>query len=158
MKKLFVKCTVLLLLAGVAISSSSFKNKILQSNFKKENSMKQSVLFIGRLKLNLANGVYGTGEASHIGSFTLSAQDDETNFPDITGTVVITAANGDLIFATHTGYAMELGNNTLQVDFDNTITGGTGRFATANGSFEIHAIVNEILSTGSATLDGTINY
>ncbi len=158
MKKLFVQCTFFLLLAGFALTNSSFKKESLQNNFKKGIIMKQSVPFNGRIKLNVANGVYGTGQASHIGIFTLSAQDDETNFPFITGTVVITAANGDQIFATHTGNAMELGNNMLQVDFENIITGGTGRFTNANGSFEIHAMVNEILSTGTATLDGIINY
>ncbi|HSV11757.1 MAG TPA: hypothetical protein VLI68_13350 [Hanamia sp.] len=158
MKKLFAKCTLLLLLAGFAIISSSFKNETVQNSSKKENIMKQSVQFNGKMKLNISNGINGTGEASHIGSFTLSAQDDETNFPFITGTVVITAANGDQVFATHTGFAMELGNNMLQVDFDNTITGGTGRFEEASGSFEIHAMVNETLSTGNATLDGNISY
>ncbi len=158
MKKLFVQCTFFLLLAGFALTNSSFKKESLQNNFKKETIMKQYVPFNGRIKLNVANGVYGTGEASHIGSFTLSAQDDETNFPDITGTVVITAANGDQIFATHQGYAMEIGNNMLQVNFENTITGGTGRFSNANGNFQIHAMINEILSTGGASLDGTISY
>lgn len=158
MKKLFVQCTLFLLLAGVAITNSSFKKEVLQNSFKKEIVVKQSVPFKGAMKMNIANGIYGTGEASHIGSFRLSAQDDESNFPAITGTVVITAANGDQIFATHTGSAMELGNNMLQVDFENIITGGTGRFTNANGSFEIHAMVNEILATGSATLNGTINY
>ena len=80
------------------------------------------------------------------------------NFTFITGTVVITPANGDQIFATHTGFAMESGNNMLQVDFDHTITGGTGSVAEASGNFQIHAMVNEILSTGIATLDGNISY
>jgi hypothetical protein len=158
MKHVFTQYAFLFLLAGVAITSSSFKKETLQNNFKKENSTNHTVPFNGRIKMNVANGIYGTGEASHIGRFTLSAQDDETNFPNITGTVVITAANGDQIFATHTGYAMELGNNMLKVDFEHTITGGTGRFTNANGNFQIHAMINEVLGTGSATLNGTISY
>jgi len=158
MKKLFIQCSVLLLLVVIALTSSSFKKEVLQNDLKKGIIMKESVPFNGTMKMSIANGIYGTGEASHIGSFKLSAQDDESNFPSITGTVLITAANGDQIFATHTGSAMELGNNMLLVDFENTITGGTGRFTNANGSFQIHAMVNEVLATGIATLNGTISY
>jgi len=158
MKKLFIQCSVLLLLVVIALTSSSFKKEVLQNDLKKGIIMKESVPFNGTMKMSIANGIYGTGKASHIGSFKLSAQDDESNFPSITGTVLITAANGDQIFATHTGSAMELGNNMLLVDFENTITGGTGRFTNANGSFQIHAMVNEVLATGIATLNGTISY
>jgi len=115
------------------------------------------VPFKGEFTLSLIeNGVTGTGTGSQIGKFTLIAHDDESNFPNITGTVIITAANGDQIFATHTGFAQELSDGMLKVDFDNTITGGTGRFPGATGSFAIHSLVNESTGTGNATFDGTI--
>lgn len=126
---------------------------------KPNDHIKKTVPFKGKFTVSIGkDGIHGTGEGSPIGRFTLFAQDNEENFPQITGTVTITAANGDQIFATHTGLAEEIGNGMVKVDFDNTITGGTGRFAGATGSFEMHAIVNEVLGTGSATFDGTITY
>lgn len=158
MKHVFVKYTFLLVLTGFAVFSSSFKKELLQNSSQKHSQLKPSVPFRGKITLSLTNGVAGTGTGSHIGRFTLVAEDNEVGFPVITGTVTITAANGDQIFATHTGFAQELGNSMLQVDFDNTITGGTGRFAGATGRFDINANVNENVGTGTATFDGTISY
>lgn len=123
-----------------------------------KDHIKKTVPFKGSFAVSTEDGIHGTGNAIPIGNFTLVANDDESNFPNITGTVIITLASGEQIFATHTGFATEFGKNMVKVDFDNTITGGTGRFAGATGSFEMHAVVDETLSTGTATLDGTINY
>ena len=120
--------------------------------------LKRAVPFRGRFTLDLSSGVVGTGVATHIGRFTLVALDDQTNFPAITGTVTITAANGDELFATHTGVFQDLGHGRAVLDFDNTITGGTGKFAGATGSFTIHSLINQNLGTGRATLCGTIRY
>ena len=124
----------------------------------KGHPLKRAVPFRGRFTLDLSSGVVGTGVATRIGRFTLVALDDQTNFPTITGTVTITAANGDEIFATHTGVFQDLGHGRAVLDFDNTITGGTGKFAGATGSFAIHSLINEKLGTGRATLCGTISY
>jgi hypothetical protein len=102
-------------------------------------------------------GVVGTGTASHIGRFTLVAE-DQVNFPTITGNVIITAANGDEIFATHTGTINPQGNDMLMVHLDNIITGGTGRFTGATGSFNTDSFVNGSTGTGNGILDGTICY
>lgn len=125
---------------------------------RKENHIECSP-FKGQFAITLVeNGVTGVGEGSHIGKFTLIAKDNEENFPEITGTVIITSANGDQIFATHTGLAQELGKGMLQVNFENTISGGTGRFKGATGNFQIHALVNEEIGKGNATFEGTICY
>jgi len=160
MKKLIVKCTLVLLLAGVAISSSSFKNKIHQRNFKREKVRKQMLPLSGKFTITFANdgSITAVGEASHWGRFTFISNDDESGFPFITGTQVYTVANGDQIFVTHTGYASDLGNNMIQADFDNTITGGTGRFAGATGQFETIAMVSELLPAAKGTIIGTISY
>ncbi|MEO5997499.1 MAG: hypothetical protein ABIN89_12240 [Chitinophagaceae bacterium] len=44
----------------------------------------------------------------------------------------------------------------VQLDLANTITGGTGRFAGATGSFDISVLINETVGTGEGTFDGTI--
>lgn len=146
----FAKYLFFFLLASCAMFMTSCQ---------KENQKNNCVPFKGEFTLSLIeNGVSGTGTGSHIGKFTLIAHDDESNFPNITGTVIITSANGDQIFATHSGFAQELGKGMLKVDFVNTITGGTGRFSGATGSFDIHALVDESVGTGNATFNGTICY
>jgi hypothetical protein len=158
MKKLFVKTTLVLLLAGLAVFSSSFKNEKFQVDLRKETMSKNGTPFTGNFSItsDVNGSIVGTGIASHVGKFTWTANDNEETFPDITGTMVITAANGDQIFVTHTGYATDLGNNTLQADFDNNITGGTGRFKGATGSFHSTALITETSING--TISGSINY
>jgi hypothetical protein len=79
----------------------------------------------------------GAGNATHLGRYTvtgiflvnvLSATE--------TGTLTITAANGDMLFTTTTGQALQ--PPSLKEAIDNlTITGGTGRFEGATGSWVI---------------------
>ncbi|WP_018614801.1 hypothetical protein [Segetibacter koreensis] len=150
MKQVFNIGNLALLLAVVVVLASCQKT---------DPSVKKTVPFVGKFKLSIGeDGVHGTGVAFPTKSFTLFAKDNEENFPQITGTVTITASNGEQIFATHTGLAEELDNNMLKVHFDNTITGGTGRFTGATGHFDIDALLNEKLGTGEATIDGIISY
>lgn len=154
----FCKLLFLLCLLPGALMISSFQRPLLQTATTKERHVKSLVPFKGKIRLDVSNGIVGTGEASHIGQFDVTADDDESNFPFITGTVTITAANGDQLFATHTGNAQDLGGGMLRVTFDNMITGGSGRFAGASGSFTLIATVNENTGTAMATIDGSIQY
>jgi hypothetical protein len=78
----------------------------------------------------------GKGIASHLGRFT-SVSDFTINTVTATGVgnLTLTAANGDQIFATVTGQAVGGTPDRLQIVETATITGGTGRFAGATGSF-----------------------
>jgi hypothetical protein len=142
--KAYTKFLFVLLLTGIAIVSSSFQN---------ENLLTKSVPFKGKFKLaHAATGVLLNGEGSHVGRFTLFA-------PYEGNTSTITAANGHQIFTTYTVSALnDLGGGMVQVDLDNTITGGTGRFAGTTGSFVISALVNENVGRGDGTFEGTISY
>ena len=97
----------------------------------------------------------GGGQLSHLGRFTFT--NDITSFtltgPDtfscaLTGNIV--AANGDRIFTTGTatGTVTATGSESTLVS---TITGGTGRFADASGTF-----TSSIISVNSST-PGTSN-
>jgi hypothetical protein len=79
----------------------------------------------------------GVGKATHLGRYTvtgiflvnaLSATE--------TGTLTITAANGDMLFTTTTGQALQPPSLKEAIDHV-TVTGGTGRFAGATGSWVI---------------------
>lgn len=70
-----------------------------------------------------------------------------------------TAANGDLLYTTTTGYA------TLKPDFSGvnffnteTITGGTGRFANASGSATRNGSSNFSDGSGEWVIQGTLTY
>ncbi|MDQ6609265.1 MAG: hypothetical protein M3Y85_05535 [Bacteroidota bacterium] len=150
-RKTFSKCLFILLLAGVAIGGSSFQKENLMNSSQKQDHKNKCVPFKGKFTISFTEtGVDGTGEASHIGRFTFVANDQLS-------TIIITAANGDQIFTTFTITVHNpLPNNMAQVHLDNIITGGTGRFAGATGSFGMDVLVNESFGIGAGTLGGTI--
>jgi hypothetical protein len=100
----------------------------------------------------------GTGTATHLGRFTVTYQ-VEVDLVTSGGpaSIQFVAANGDEIFATGSGQ----GSPTEDPDIASivetyTVTGGTGRFAGATGSFTVQRLVS--LSTGitSGSFEGTI--
>ncbi len=81
----------------------------------------------------------------------------------LTGTATYVAANGDKLFATVVATGTFTGSNVVTTV--STITGGTGRFADASGTFTTHervvigTIVGPILTdTFTATAEGQISY
>lgn len=103
------------------------------------------------------------GTATQLGRFTASMLDVvvvATNAA--TGTVSFTAANGDQLFAdTIGGESAFIPPNVSKVTLAAIITGGTGRFASATGTFTL--LLTEAIdfatntASGSGTFDGTID-
>jgi hypothetical protein len=96
-----------------------------------------------------------TGNATHLGRFTVTA--DWTlaatgNF----GTSTWTAADGDELRTSFTRSRLPA---LLTFTETHTITGGTGRFANASGTFTVVQIraLSTLPSDNSATFDGTID-
>jgi hypothetical protein len=97
-----------------------------------------------------------TGTATHLGQFTVQ-------FPHIVnfatsrgeGTYTFTAANGDTLTADFTGVAQP-GPVTSIVE-EAVITGGTGRFAGATGSFTVRRLFDRGAGTTTGSFDGTIS-
>lgn len=163
------KCRLVLMLAVIAllVSScqkenllSSSQTQDLLSSSKKQDIAKKAVPFKAKFQTRLTpTQIIGTGEGSHIGHSTLVVNDDDTNFPLLTGTQIITSANGDLLFSSHSGLAIGPdGNGIILITLNNIITGGIGRFVGATGSFTAHAITDLNTSSGTVTFDGTISY
>jgi hypothetical protein len=95
----------------------------------------------------LADGS-GGGIATHIGLFTLTWH-FTVNLADGTGTgpVRIIAANGDEIFTSVAGKSEPTSTpGVFRIMEVQTITGGTGRFANATGSFMVERLTD--LNTG----------
>jgi hypothetical protein len=110
---------------------------------------------------NLVQRISGTGIASHLGNSTFEAISNVTVTQPpfmVNGTRTITAANGDQLFTTFTGTSTPVVNGMNGADLQETVTGGTGRFANASGSFTVIARNNFITSTFTADFDGYLNY
>jgi hypothetical protein len=100
----------------------------------------------------------GTGTATHLGQFTLSA--DFTvimSTGDATGTATWTAANGDQIRVSVVGHGEIVEFPTVTITETHNITGGTGRFANASGMITIERSANILTGVSTGSLSETIN-
>ena len=103
------------------------------------------------------------GEASHLGHYTVTGiVVVDVTAGTATGTYTITAANGDTLFTTTIGHALQ--PLSLKETVDNvTVTGGTGRFEDATGSWvqDSHFVFvfggPEITDPYVATLEGILS-
>src|SRR5260370_32631695 len=94
----------------------------------------------------------GGGNATQLGQYTLTWK-FTVNLADGTGSgpVHFIAANGDDIFTMAAGSSVPIKPGYFQITETHTITGGTGRFANAQGSFIVCAVINykPVSTTGS---------
>ena len=104
-----------------------------------------------------ANGS-GSGKATHLGRFTFSYEVvvDLRTFSGPASAHFV-AANGDSVFAAGSGqsYATETPDVRRVVE-TYTITGGTGRFADASGSFTVERLVNRTTGATAGLFYGNI--
>ena len=100
----------------------------------------------------------GTGQATHLGRFTATFDlqvDVRTSMSR--GSFTLIAANGARVFGTLSGRATGVGGIASIVETA-IITGGTGRFADAAGSFTIERVLDQATGISSGSFDGTISY
>jgi len=100
-----------------------------------------------------------TGVGTSVGLFSLDREitGNLLNFTQ-TGSAQWVAANGDSIYTTLAGHAelSDLPGGFLRVTEIHTVTGGTGRFTTARGSFTVelfHKLQASEIAGGVATHD-----
>jgi hypothetical protein len=101
----------------------------------------------------------GTGTATYLGRYTEHIV-MTINLPTLssTGAATFTAANGDTLLATVTGQATRTSPTTLSIVEVYTITGGTGRFADATGSFTLESTLDQTTGVSTGTLNGAIDH
>jgi hypothetical protein len=102
--------------------------------------------------------VEATGKANHLGKFSLEIPHvvNRANSTAI-GSYEFTAANGDTLFADFTGQATPTATpGVLYIEETATITGGTGRFAHASGSFICERLFDTVAGTTAGSFKGTI--
>ena len=102
--------------------------------------------------------VEATGKATHLGKFTLDIPHvvNRANGTAV-GSYEFTAANGDTLTADFTGKATPTATpGVLYIEEAATITGGTGRFAGATGSFTVERLYDTVAGTTAGTITGII--
>ena len=116
----------------------------------------------GSLTVSLPSGAATssfTGNFSHLGATTGGDVTPITLTSPTTftykGTDTLVAANGDEVFSTFTGSGALTSATTIESTQVNTITGGTGRFADASGTFTV--TISSVVVSSSATSDTTHN-
>ena|SRR5205814_3578918 len=105
--------------------------------------------------------VSASGTGSQVGAFELEIP-HLVNFAtaSATGDYLMTAANGDMVFGTFIGHATPIGTDgryAMLVE-EVTITGGTGRFAGATGSFTAVRWIDRVNLQTVGYYDGTISH
>ena len=101
-----------------------------------------------------------TGNATHLGAFTYDFPHivNRSVMPSLAvGSSTFTAANGDKVFANVIGQASPVAPGVLYTLERATITGGTGRFASASGEFVMERLINQISLTTMGSFEGTIS-
>jgi hypothetical protein len=103
--------------------------------------------------------VEGAGNATQLGRFTLTIPhrvDRATR--TASGSYHFTAANGDTLSANFTGQSMPTETlGVISIVETATITGGTGRFAGATGSFTSERLFDTFIGTTTGSFSGTIS-
>ena len=99
----------------------------------------------------------GTGIGTHLGqfSFTQTVTVEFATGHD-TGSAQWFAANGDSISTTITGKGQMIEPGLIRIEEVHTITGGTGRFAGAQGSFTMTKLASAVTFLTSGSYEGTI--
>ena len=157
MKKTFVSTAITLLLLIVLASTT----------FAAQAAGARQLLFKGSLQAVETHVVTfptftldatGSGNATQLGLYTMSFQ-GEVYIPTLSGTTsaILVAADGSSLYADGVGQ----GTVTENPDFVSivemyTITGGTGRFAGASGSFTVERLIQRSTGVSSGTINGTI--
>jgi len=99
----------------------------------------------------------GTGIGSHVGQFTFT-QEVTVNITNGTdsGSAHFIAANGDGLDTTIAGSGHPTAPNVFSITDVHTITGGSGRFAGAQGRFTVDSQASGVTFLTSGSFEGTI--
>lgn len=158
MKKLLVSTTIapllVVALAGTVLATPA-KGEKKELPFKGTLQSVETYVVTPPIMSVTANG---SGNATHLGQYAISYE-VEVNLETVAGvgSAQLVAGNGDILYANMSGQATPTGTtDVFNVVEEFTITGGTGRFANASGSFTLNRVVNITTGVTSGTMNGTI--
>lgn len=118
--------------------------------------------FVGDPDFDVHVEIDGGGTATHLGKFRVSAPHDVDRRPPpnpslALGQYLLTAANGDEVYAEFTGQSTLFAPGVLYIEETATIVGGTGRFAGATGTFACGRLFDIASGTTIGSFEGTIS-
>jgi len=151
MKRLFLALVATTaLLASAAVSATAA-----ETPFKGTVSAVETGTTVGPTRSLVRDG---GGTATHLGKYTEHIT-MQINLPTrhSMGAATFTAANGDTLTATVEGQATPTSPGELSIVEVYTITGGTGRFAGATGTFTLESTANQATGVSSGTFSGVID-
>ena len=157
MKKTFAS-TVIALLLLIVLTSTMFAAPAAGG---RQLLLKGSLQAVETNELNfpiLSVDATGSGNTTQLGHFTIDYQVD-VNVLTLwgSGPTTLIAADGSSLFAEVSGQATPTGTpNVVTILATGTITGGTGRFAGASGSFTMERVLDQTTGVTSGTISGTI--
>jgi hypothetical protein len=152
MKRLLLALVVTTaLLASVAVSATAA-----ETPFKGTVNAVETGTVVGSTRFLVRDG---GGNATHLGKYTEHIT-MAINLPTrhSMGAATFTAANGDTLTATVEGQATPTSPGVLSIVEVYSITGGTGRFAGATGTFTLESIANQATGVSSGTFSGAIDH
>jgi hypothetical protein len=156
MKKTFVSTAIAILLL-IVLASTTFAAPSAEKQLLFKGSMQAVETHVVTFPTFTLDAT-GSGNATQLGLFTMSFQ-GEVFIPTLSGTTsaILVAADGSSLYADGVGQ----GTATENPDFVSiveiyTITGGTGRFAGASGSFTVERLIQRSTGISSGTISGTI--
>jgi len=100
------------------------------------------------------------GTATQLGKFEMVtwAEVDFSTLPVTgVGTATLVAANGDLVYADVTGHSEFVEPGVVRIIEYGVITGGTGRFADATGSYTSSRLTSLITNETAGSFEGSIS-
>ena len=100
----------------------------------------------------------GSGNATQLGLFTISSQ-AQVNIPTLASSTsaALVAADGSTLVGAGTGQGtLTATPGIVSIVETYTITGGTGRFEDASGSFIVERVLNRATGVSSGTISGMI--
>jgi hypothetical protein len=156
MKKTFVSAAIALLLL-IVLASTTFAAPSAERQLLFKGSMQAVETHVVTFPTFTLDAT-GSGNATQLGVFTMSFH-GQVYIPTQAGTVSATlvAADGSSLYTDGVGQ----GTTTENPDFVSiveihTITGGTGRFAGASGSFTVERLIQRSTGVSSGTISGII--
>jgi hypothetical protein len=152
MKRLFFALVATTaLLASVAVSATAA-----ETPFKGKVNAVETGTIVGPTRFLVRDG---GGTATQLGKYTEHIT-MQINLPTrhSMGDATFTAANGDTLTATVEGQATPASPGVLSIVEVYSITGGTGRFADATGSFTLHSTAIQATGVSSGTFSGHIDH
>jgi hypothetical protein len=106
--------------------------------------------------------IAATGQATYLGesseAITAAVAFSAAPCGSVAGTGTATAANGDELLFNTSGTICPEGGGLFVLSITRTLTGGTGRFADANGTLAVNGTANLVTGAVSYTVEGSISF